>query len=124
MSALYLPCGHREQGADPLTSLYLPLAHGSHAPPSGPVYPIRQVQLVIAGLPAIDKVSAGHCAQVYASISAVPVEYLPASQSEQATEPFTSLYLPATQGVQGPPSGPVCPRLQVQFVTVLLPAPE
>ena len=78
------------------------------------------MQLVNAGLPAIDKVSSGHSAQV----DAVPVEYLPASQSEQATEPFTSLYLPATQGVQGPPSGPVCPRLQVQFVTVLLPAPE
>ena len=80
------------------------------------------MQSVNAGLPAIDKVSAGHCAQVDASISPVPVEYLPASQSEQATEPFTSLYVPAAHGEHEPPSGPVYPKLQLQFVMALLPA--
>ena len=80
------------------------------------------MQSVNAGLPAIEKVSAGHCAQVDASISPVPVEYLPASQSEQATEPFTSLYVPATHASQELPSGPVYPELQLQFVMALLPA--
>ena len=37
VSVLYLPCAHREQGADPLTSLYLPAAQAVQLWPSGPV---------------------------------------------------------------------------------------
>ena len=76
------------------------------------------MQSVNAGLPAIEKESAGHCEQV----DAAPVEYLPPPQSEQATEPFTSLYVPAAHGEHEPPSGPVYPKLQLQFVMALLPA--
>ena len=45
VSALYLPCGHMEQCADPVTSLYLPPAQAVHGSPSGPVYPRLQMHL-------------------------------------------------------------------------------
>ena len=48
-------------------------------------------------------------------MAAVAVLYLPRLHRVQAAEPFTSLCLPASQARHGPPSGPVNPRLQVQF---------
>ena len=33
----YLPSPHREHGAEPFTSLYLPAMHATHCIPSGPV---------------------------------------------------------------------------------------
>ena len=42
-------------------------------------------------------------------------EILPVSQSSQLPAPTNPLYLPGTQAVQGPPSGPVYPTLQVQL---------
>ena len=39
---------------------------------------------------------------------------------EQTPEPSAALNLPATQAVQGPPSGPVKPRLQVQSLCDVL----
>ena len=41
----YLPRPHSEQGAEPLTSLYLPLKHALQFCPSGPVYPALHVQI-------------------------------------------------------------------------------
>ena len=35
---------------------------------------------------------------------------------EQFSDPVDALYLPISQSVQGPPSGPVAPALQVQSV--------
>ena len=46
VSAEYLPLEHSEHGAEPFTSLYVPAMHAAHAVPSGPVYPLLQVQLV------------------------------------------------------------------------------
>ena len=40
------------------------------------------------------------------------------------SEPFTSLYVPATHATHAEPSGPVYPTLQVQLVMMLLPGPE
>ncbi len=52
------------------------------------------------------------------------VEYVPATQSEQAAFPVNSLYFPATHATYGPPFGPVDPALQVQFVKAELPTGE
>jgi hypothetical protein len=40
------------QAADPVDTLYLPATHAVQLPPSGPVDPALQVQLVKAALPA------------------------------------------------------------------------
>ena len=48
----YLPSEHSEHVENPLTSLYVPAIHAVHAKPSGPVYPLLQVQLVSSPLPA------------------------------------------------------------------------
>ena len=50
--------------------------------------------------------------------------YFPAAQGVQSAVPVWSLYLPAVQAVQGPPSGPVKPALHVQSARVMLPAGE
>ena len=47
--------------------------------------------------------------------------YFPAAQGVQSAVPVWSLYLPAVQAVQGPPSGPVKPALHVQSARVMLP---
>ena len=43
----------------PMTALYFPAAHALHVPPSGPVYPGLQTQLVKALDPALDCVNEG-----------------------------------------------------------------
>ena len=53
---------------------------------------------------------------------ATAVEYDPARHKAQACEPLTSLNDPAAHGLHGPPSGPVYPAVQMQSVTVELPA--
>jgi hypothetical protein len=52
------------------------------------------------------------------------VEYVPAPQSVHRADPVSALYFPATHVVHEPPSGPVHPALQVQFVNAVLPAGE
>ena len=47
------------QAADPVDVLYFPATHAVHGPPSGPVDPALQVQLVKAALPAGELESAG-----------------------------------------------------------------
>jgi len=42
----------------------------------------------------------------------------------QTADPKLALYLPAAHREQLPPSGPVEPAMQVQFVIILLPLPE
>ena len=104
---LYLPCEHSVHAADPFTSLKLPTSHASHVPPSGPVYPLRQVQLVIILLPSSECVLAGQSLHVDSEISPVSVEYLPSAHGEHGDDPFTSLYVPAAHAVHSTPSGPV-----------------
>ena len=45
--------------------------------------------------------------QTLAEIAPVDEEYFPAAHSVHAKDPFTALYLPATQATHGPPSVPV-----------------
>jgi hypothetical protein len=59
---------------------------------------------------------AGHARQVAASVAPGVVEYVAAAQSEQAALPAAILYLPATQAVHVPPSGPVYPALQAGVI--------
>ena len=45
-------------------------------------------------------------------------------QSLHKADPADALYLPATHAAHGPPSGPVDPALQMQFVRTELPSGE
>lgn len=50
--AEYLMASQSVHTINPVTVLYLPFAHATHAAPSAPVCPSLQVQLVWAQLPA------------------------------------------------------------------------
>jgi hypothetical protein len=56
VAVLYLPREHSVHEAEPFTSLYVPGIHAAHATPSGPVYPLLQLQLVSSPLPALEYV--------------------------------------------------------------------
>ena len=73
----YLPSVHREHGAEPFTSLYVPAVHAAHCIPSGPVYPLLQVQLVCIELPPSEYVCVGHSLHVDSEMAASNVLYLP-----------------------------------------------
>ena len=122
--AEYLPSVHSEHGAEPLRSLYVPTMHAAHAAPSGPVYPLLQVQLVSIELPPCEYVCVGHLLHVASFIAATAVLYLPCAHSEHGAEPLTSLYVPAVHAAHAAPSGPVYPLLQVQLVSSLPPLGE
>ena len=81
---------------EPVTFLYVPPTHAGHGPPSGPVYPMLQVQLLrmlfpVAGVNEF----AGH--------------------TVHACGPSQSLYLPSAHSAHGPPSGPVNPATHEQI---------
>ena len=98
--------------------------HAAHCIPSGPVYPLLQVQLINIELPSAECVYAGHWLHVDSSISPVPAEYVPSEHCEHDDDPFTSLYVPAIHAAHATPSGPVYPLLQVQLVSSPLPSGE
>ena len=52
------------------------------------------------------------------------VEYVPIWQSSHVSDPANSLYFPATHSEHVPPSEPVKPALQVQAVSMELPASD
>ena len=64
---------------------------------------------------ALEYFPARQSSHVDAAVAASVVEYLPCAQGEQAVEPFTGLYLPATQPIHEPPSGPVKPGAQTHI---------
>jgi hypothetical protein len=78
------------------------------------VKPALHVQAARAELGLGEMELAGHTTHVSASVAPTVVEYVPAEQSLQDTLPVAILYLPATQAVHAPPSGPVKPALHVQ----------
>ena len=90
MAVLYLPCEHSEHGAEPFTSLYVPAMHAAHAAPSGPTYPLLQIQLVCCLLPIPEYVCAGQSMHVDSKLSAMAVLSLPFVHSVLGAEPFTS----------------------------------
>jgi len=120
-----LPCKHSEHALEPLTSLYVPATHATHANPSGPVYPMLHVQLVMSLLPLPEYVCAGQALHVASDVSPVSVLYLPCRHREQGAEPLSALYDPALQALQTDvPSGPEYPALQIHLVMFPLPLGE
>ena len=98
-----------------MVALYVPAEHAAHTPPSGPEYPALHVQFATLTLLLYGEYEfIGH--DVHPEAPAF--EYVPAVQSWHGSEPFAALYLPASQDVQFPPSGPVKPARQVQFVRI------
>ena len=71
--------------AEPDVSLNLPTSQAEQFPPSGPVKPLLQVQLLTDMLPEADHAFDGH--------------------AEHCAEPDASLNLPTSQAEQFPPSG-------------------
>lgn len=98
----------------PVVALYLPATHTEHTPPFGPEYPTLQAHDV---LDAAELELAGQATQVESAVAAIVTEYVPAEQSEQAAEPLTALYLPATHPEHVPPFAPVYPALQAHAAT-------
>jgi hypothetical protein len=106
---------------EPVALFHVPVGHGEHGPPSGPVWPALHVQMLDALQPLHDAPElVAHATQVPASVAPVVVEYVPAAQSVHTILPVAILYLPATHVVHVPPFGPVKPALQVQAVSAEL----
>jgi hypothetical protein len=82
--------------------------------------PALHAQLAAAVLPSEEFEFAGHARHAAADVAAVVGEYVPAAQSVHAALPVAVLYLPATQAVHGPPSGPVYPALQPRLIQAAL----
>ena len=91
----------------PVAILYVPAAHGEHTPPSGPVYPMLQVQPVDElHTVQVEPELAGQARHVADAVAPAVSEYVPAPQFVHAAEPVKSLYVPATHAVHKP-LGPV-----------------
>jgi hypothetical protein len=91
----YVPAPQSVHTADPVSALYFPVTHAVHVPPSGPVHPVLQVQLVKAALPAGELEFDGQTLHV----KLTAVEYVPAPQSVHTADPVDALYFPATHAV-------------------------
>ena len=117
-----LPAGHCVHAAVPMLALNLPASQGLHVPPSGPVWPLLQVQLDSAMLADADPEFAGHARHTVllvleyvltlqrsqtSVVDAVDEETLPAGHCMHRAAATLSLNFPATHAVHGPPSGPV-----------------
>ena len=102
----YFAAAQSVHAALPVVILYLPVMQAVHEPPSGPVNPTLQVQEARAVLGLGEFELPGHATQVDSSVAPVVGEYFAAAQSVQTALPVAILYLPATQAVHVPPSGP------------------
>ena len=92
----YDPVPQSLHAALPVTSLYFPATHSVQLPPFGPFEPALQLHAVKDELPAAASEFAGHAEHVSSVVCPVPVEYLPAPQSAQESDPCADLYFPAT----------------------------
>jgi hypothetical protein len=79
----YVPVPQSVHRDDPLNALYFPATQPVHVPPSGPVHPVLQVQLVKAALPAGELEFDGQALHVELAEAPTAVEYVPAPQSVQ-----------------------------------------
>ena len=124
----YVPDPQLVHATLPVAVLYFPAAHAVQTPPSGPVKPTLQVQLVDALHPTHEAPElAGQARHAAAAVAASVEEYVPAPQSVHTRLPFVVLYFPAAHAEHGPPNGPVYPMLHAQEIDVLQPvhvAPE
>jgi hypothetical protein len=87
----YVPGTQSVHNALPVPILYLPVAHGAHTTPSGPVDPALQVQAAGAKLAIGELEFGGHATQVAAVVAAVVAEYVSAEQAVHAAEPLAFL---------------------------------
>jgi hypothetical protein len=95
--AEYVPAPQSVHSEEPVSLLYFPAMHAEQTPPSGPVYPMLQVQPVDElHTVQVEPELAGQATHAAADVAAVVVEYVPAPQSMHAAEPVVSLYFPAT----------------------------
>lgn len=58
----------------------------------------------------------GHCRHASTDVAASKTLYLPGSQSSHILVSVPLRYFPGVHAVQGPPSGPINPRLQIHSV--------
>ncbi len=77
----YLPSPQSVHTADPVDALYFPATQSAHVPPSGPLEPALQVQLVKTALPASELEADGQARHVELASAPTDVEYVPAPQS-------------------------------------------
>ena len=98
-TAAYFPAAQSVHVAEPLSVLYFPAAHAPHAPPSTPLYPALQTQLVTA----VDCAGEYEFARHEAHVVAATAEYFPAPHHWQVsgdTAPTNAEAVPATQSWQ------------------------
>ena len=87
IAAEYLPAMQSVHASLPRAVLYFPATHAKHVPPSGPVYPVLQIQAVTV---------------------VCPIAECPESlQAVQAVEPLSVLYVPAAHAEHRSPYAPV-----------------
>lgn len=91
----YVPVPQSVQFTLPVLFLYLPAAHNTHTPPSGPVYPVSHTQAPIEELPIGELYVIPHAIQAASALCCVTGLYLPAAQSVQPVEPVVGEYFPA-----------------------------
>ena len=94
-AAPYSPARQSVHATVPDNALYFPATHAEHGPPSGPVCPALQTQLLATVPPLTELV-------VFAG------------QVLQTAEPELGLYFPGAHSPQVWPSGPVAPALHRQ----------
>ena len=87
----YVPATQLMHAALPVTSLYMPAAHGEQTPPFRPVYPVLQAQAVTAELVLGELELPGHARQVAAAVAPAVAEYVPTPQLIQAALPLAIL---------------------------------
>jgi hypothetical protein len=114
----YVPAAQLVHAKLPMTVLYFPAAHTLHAPPSDPVKPILQSQLLDL---TTDCELLGQLLQVATAVAPVAAEYVLALQSVQPALPEFALYLPTPHAAHAPPSGPEKPATHTQSVGASLP---
>ena len=112
------PVGHVTHPPSPLPSLYLPAAHASHAPPSGPVKPAMHLHSVTLALPSPETEFDGHAAHALPSsieyvligqvvhtldeLAPTTDENLPPAHCTQGSDPLFVLNVPALQALHFP----------------------
>ena len=116
----YFPVPQSVHAAVPVTVLYLPATHPLHGPPSGPVYPMLQIQLVIAGELVGDcELGTGTLQLIHELSSEMPSPgwNVLTPQSVHAVSPGSFPYFPAAHRVQKlAPPPEYFPRAQLPHV--------
>ena len=87
----------------PLTLLNDPGLHALQTPPSAPVYPELQLQLMTEKLPCLELEWGPHCTH---TLDPAVLLYVPSSHGKQSEVPSTALYLPSGHAQHTPSRTP------------------